>query len=91
VGVVGAAGAGKSFLCALLAALLNHTFASASPPSLFSDLEGKGGRGGVERREGPGPRVGVLSMDAYHLRNEVLEASNLKHLKGKDENSERRR
>ena len=29
------------------------------------------------------PRVGVLSMDAYHLRNEVLKATKLNHLKGK--------
>lgn len=67
VGVVGAAGAGKSYLCALLAGLLNH-------PVLFPSTEGGGGGE---------TRVAVLSMDAYHLRNEVLEAKGLKHLKGK--------
>jgi len=76
VGVVGAAGAGKSYLCALLAGLLNHA-------SLFPALEGEGGGEDGGGRGGEA-RAAVLSMDAYHLRNEILEVKGLKHLKGKE-------
>lgn len=67
VGVVGAAGAGKSYLCALLAAVLCRLADCAEE----------------EEEEGEGWRAVMLSMDAYHLPNAELEARGIKHLKGR--------
>lgn len=70
VGVVGAAGAGKSYLCALLAAVLCR----------LADCEEEAAvqEGGTA----DGWRAVTLSMDAYHLPNAELEARGIKHLKG---------
>ncbi len=68
--MVGAAGAGKSYLCALLAALLCR----------LSEQEEQ-----EQEQEGEaGPWAAVtVSMDAYHFPNAELDARGLKHLKGR--------
>src|SRR6056297_1743983 len=71
VGVIGAAGAGKSYLCAFLVALLKSKV-------LFPSQGGEGR--GEEGEEGGG--VAVLSMDAYHYPNDYLDAHGLRPLKG---------
>ena len=70
VGVVGAAGAGKSYLCALLAAVLCR----------LADCEEEAAM--QEGATADGWRAVTLSMDAYHLPNAELEARGIKHLKG---------